>query len=63
LKKNLDTIISAQEEQINIFNERVEQMDEEKTKLRFRYEEQRVQLQEQLKKAQTKKTDMEKEVE
>jgi chromosome segregation ATPase len=63
LKKNLDTIISAQEEQINIFNERVEQMDEEKTKLRFKYEEQRVQLQEQLKKAQTKKTDMEKEVE
>jgi len=44
-------------------NERVEAMDEEKTKLRFEYEAKRVKLQESLKKAQGKKSDMEKVVE
>lgn len=49
--------------QINILNENVEEMDEQKTKLRFDYEQKRMLLQEKLKKAYNKKGELEKEVE
>eukprot|EP00347_Sterkiella_histriomuscorum_P016764 403351941 len=62
LKKNLDDILTAQKEQIDILNVQIEEMDEVKTNLKMRYENEKQLLRDKLQRTHQKKNNLESEV-